>query len=146
MIGVGFSGPKVVLSRIPGWEPESYAYHGDDGQCFSNTTSGKPYGPKFGTLDVIGCGINFRTGTAFFTKNGHYIGMPAPGWILDFANIDRHCFQGLEGKPAVLSYHRHEETWRDSESKLWPRTIRFRHRQNGTGKLNFHLFPVSMDD
>lgn len=74
MIGVGFSGPKVILSRIPGWEPESYAYHGDDGQCFSNTTSGKPYGPKFGTLDVIGCGINFRTGTAFFTKNGHYIG------------------------------------------------------------------------
>ncbi|KAF2713608.1 ran-binding protein [Pleomassaria siparia CBS 279.74] len=74
MIGVGFCGPKVVLSRIPGWEPESYAYHGDDGQLFSNATTGKPYGPKFGTLDVIGCGINFRTGTAFFTKNGHYIG------------------------------------------------------------------------
>ncbi|PVI08390.1 Ran-binding protein-like protein [Periconia macrospinosa] len=73
MIGVGFSGPKVSLNRIPGWEPDSYAYHGDDGQCFSNTTSGKPYGPKFGTLDVIGCGINFRTNTAFFTKNGHYL-------------------------------------------------------------------------
>ncbi|PSN71764.1 ran-binding protein [Corynespora cassiicola Philippines] len=74
MIGVGFSGPKVALSRIPGWEPDSYAYHGDDGQCFSNTTSGKTYGPKFGTLDVIGCGINFRTNTAFFTKNGHLLG------------------------------------------------------------------------
>ncbi|KAF2732669.1 Ran-binding protein-like protein [Polyplosphaeria fusca] len=74
MIGVGFSGPKVPLSRIPGWEPESYAYHGDDGQSFSNTTSGKPYGPKFGTLDCIGCGINFRTGSAFFTKNGNLIG------------------------------------------------------------------------
>ncbi|KAF2246434.1 SPRY-domain-containing protein [Trematosphaeria pertusa] len=74
MIGVGFSGPKVPLNRIPGWEPDSYAYHGDDGQCFSNTTSGKTYGPKFGTLDVIGCGINFRTGTAFFTKNGHFLG------------------------------------------------------------------------
>ncbi|KAI4640382.1 hypothetical protein J4E93_008588 [Alternaria ventricosa] len=74
MIGVGFSGPKVALSRIPGWEPDSYAYHGDDGQVFSNTTSGKSYGPKFGTLDVIGCGINFRTNTAFFTKNGHMQG------------------------------------------------------------------------
>jgi hypothetical protein len=74
MIGVGFSGPKVALSRIPGWEPDSYAYHGDDGQIFSNTTSGKTYGPKFGTLDVIGCGINFRTNTAFFTKNGHMLG------------------------------------------------------------------------
>ncbi|KAF1835327.1 SPRY-domain-containing protein [Decorospora gaudefroyi] len=74
MIGIGFSGPKVALSRIPGWEPDSYAYHGDDGQIFSNTTSGKSYGPKFGTLDVIGCGINFRTNTAFFTKNGHMLG------------------------------------------------------------------------
>lgn len=74
MIGIGFSGPKVALSRIPGWEPDSYAYHGDDGQVFSNTTSGKSYGPKFGTLDVIGCGINFRTNTAFFTKNGHMLG------------------------------------------------------------------------
>ncbi|EOA91420.1 hypothetical protein ACJQWK_03343 [Exserohilum turcicum] len=75
MIGIGFSGPKVALSRIPGWEPDSYAYHGDDGQVFSNTTSGKSYGPKFGTLDVIGCGINFRTNTAFFTKNGHMLGI-----------------------------------------------------------------------
>ncbi|KAF2637381.1 Ran-binding protein-like protein [Massarina eburnea CBS 473.64] len=74
MIGVGFSGPKVSLNRIPGWEPDSYAYHGDDGQCFSNTTSGKTYGPKFTTLDVVGCGINFRTNTAFFTKNGHFLG------------------------------------------------------------------------
>lgn len=74
MIGVGFSGPKVALSRIPGWEPDSFAYHGDDGQVFSNTTSGKPYGPKFSTLDVIGCGINFRTNTAFFTKNGQRLG------------------------------------------------------------------------
>jgi hypothetical protein len=74
MIGVGFSGPKVALSRIPGWEPDSFAYHGDDGQIFSNTTSGKAYGQKFSTLDVIGCGINFRTNTAFFTKNGQMIG------------------------------------------------------------------------
>lgn len=74
MIGVGFSGPKVALSRIPGWEPDSFAYHGDDGQIFNNTTSGKIYGPKFGTLDVIGCGINFRTNVAFFTKNGQMLG------------------------------------------------------------------------
>ncbi|KAL5117285.1 hypothetical protein ACEQ8H_004844 [Pleosporales sp. CAS-2024a] len=74
VIGIGFSGPKVALSRIPGWEPDSFAYHGDDGQIFSNTTSGKTYGDKFSTLDVVGCGINFRTNTAFFTKNGRYLG------------------------------------------------------------------------
>lgn len=32
--------------------------------------TGKPYGPQFTTNDTIGCGVNFRTGTAFFTKNG----------------------------------------------------------------------------
>jgi len=74
MIAVGFSGAKVALSRIPGWEPDSFAYHGDDGQVFSNTTSGKDYAEKFGTLDVIGCGINFRTNTAFFTRNGRCFG------------------------------------------------------------------------
>ncbi|KAF2494087.1 Ran-binding protein-like protein [Lophium mytilinum] len=75
MIGIGFGSSKVVLNRIPGWEPESWAYHGDDGMIFSNTTSGKQFGPKFTTSDVIGCGINFRTGCAFFTKNGSEIGV-----------------------------------------------------------------------
>lgn len=97
MIGVGFSGPKVALSRIPGWEPDSFAYHGDDGQIFNNTTSGKNYGPKFGTLDVIGCGINFRTNTAFFTKNGHMLGMNnAKATTAGFANHLRHRFPGSE--------------------------------------------------
>ncbi|KAI9829430.1 MAG: hypothetical protein M1819_006367 [Sarea resinae] len=74
LIGVGFSGPKVHLNRLPGWEPESWAYHGDDGFSFCCTASGKPYGPKFSTSDVIGCGVNFRTGTGFFTKNGVNLG------------------------------------------------------------------------
>lgn len=42
---------------------------------FCATQSGKTYGPKYATTDVIGCGVNFRTGEAFFTKNGHYLGM-----------------------------------------------------------------------
>ncbi|KAI9810242.1 MAG: hypothetical protein M1827_006376 [Pycnora praestabilis] len=75
LIGVGFSGPKVALSRLPGWEPESWAYHGDDGYSFCCQSSGKKYGPQFSTADVIGCGVNFRTGCAFFTKNGVNIGI-----------------------------------------------------------------------
>ena len=96
MIGIGFSGPKVALSRIPGWEPDSYAYHGDDGQVFSNTTSGRSYGPKFGTLDVIGCGINFRTNTAFFTKNGHLLGTCSPYVSPPSTNTIRHRFSRSE--------------------------------------------------
>ena len=74
LIGVGFSDRKVPLTRLPGWEPDSWAYHGDDGNSFASTANGKAYGPKFGTQDVVGCGFNFRTSSAFFTKNGVYLG------------------------------------------------------------------------
>lgn len=74
LIGIGFSSRKVNLNRLPGWETESWAYHGDDGFSFACTASGKAYGPKFSSQDVIGCGVNFRTGNAFFTKNGIYLG------------------------------------------------------------------------
>ncbi|KAG0646060.1 Ran-binding 9 [Hyphodiscus hymeniophilus] len=73
-IGIGFSSKSVPLSRLPGWEPESWAYHGDDGNSFCCQTSGKHYGPPFTAGDIIGCGVNFRTGSAFFTKNGDHLG------------------------------------------------------------------------
>ena len=74
MIGIGFSGPKASLEKLPGWEPESWAYHGDDGKAFGCEKPGKSYGPKFTTGDVIGCGVNFKTNSAFFTKNGVFQG------------------------------------------------------------------------
>lgn len=75
LIGIGFSGRKVNLNRLPGWEADSWAYHGDDGFSFACTASGKAYGPRYSSQDVIGCGVNFRTGSAFFTKNGVYLGV-----------------------------------------------------------------------
>jgi len=74
MIGIGFSGSKASLEKLPGWEPESWAYHGDDGKVFCCQSTGKSYGPKFTTGDVVGCGINFTKGSAFFTKNGVFQG------------------------------------------------------------------------
>ncbi|KAH8881612.1 ran-binding protein [Thozetella sp. PMI_491] len=70
MIGIGFSSKTVSLSRAPGWEPESWGYHGDDGHCFAAQTVGKSYGPKFGPGDTVGCLVNFRLGQALFTRNG----------------------------------------------------------------------------
>jgi hypothetical protein len=74
LIGIGFSGRKTPLNRLPGWETESWGYHGDDGYSFACSANGKGYGPKFASQDVIGCGLNFRTGQAFFTKNGVHLG------------------------------------------------------------------------
>ena len=74
MIAVGFSGQKASLQRLPGWENESWAYHGDDGKSFGGESTGKNYGPTFTTNDVVGCGINFVNGCIFFTKNGVFLG------------------------------------------------------------------------
>lgn len=74
LIGIGFCGGKVAMNRLPGWEPESWGYHGDDGNTFSSPGSGKSYGPQFAANDVIGCGVNFNNRSAFFTKNGVHLG------------------------------------------------------------------------
>lgn len=84
-IGIGFSSKNVALSRTPGWEVESWGYHGDDGNCFASQNTGKNYGPPFTTGDVIGCGVNFRTGCAFFTKNGTFLGKSS-GPFLEFSH------------------------------------------------------------
>ncbi|KAG6857659.1 hypothetical protein H0H87_010228 [Tephrocybe sp. NHM501043] len=74
-ISIGFAGPEVKLSRLPGWEANSWGYHGDDGCSFAAEKMGTKYGPTFGTGDIIGCGVDFTTQTAFFTRNGSFIGM-----------------------------------------------------------------------
>ena len=74
MIGIGCSGASASLEKLPGWEPDSWAYHGDDGKSFCAANQGKPYGPTFTSGDVIGCGVNFTKGCAFFTKNGVFQG------------------------------------------------------------------------
>jgi Ran-binding protein 9/10 len=75
MIAVGFSSHRASLERLPGWESESWAYHGDDGKSFFGEGTGRPYGPTFGLNDVIGCGVDFASGCAFFTKNGRNLGI-----------------------------------------------------------------------
>ncbi|PFH55085.1 hypothetical protein XA68_10778 [Ophiocordyceps unilateralis] len=69
-IAIGFSTKATSLSRPVGWEPDSWGYHGDDGRCFSGQNIGRSYGPTFNAGDVVGCGVNFRDNSAFFTKNG----------------------------------------------------------------------------
>ncbi|KAI9146426.1 concanavalin A-like lectin/glucanase domain-containing protein [Paraphysoderma sedebokerense] len=74
-IGIGFCSGNVSLNRLPGWEPNSWGYHGDDGHSFQCSGTGKAYGPTFTTGDVIGCCVNFIDKTAFYTKNGVNLGV-----------------------------------------------------------------------
>ncbi|GBC05384.1 hypothetical protein RclHR1_00620024 [Rhizophagus clarus] len=74
-IGIGFGVHSAFLWKLPGWEPNTFGYHGDDGKKFRSSSSmGNNYGPPFTTGDTIGCGINFFNKTAFYTKNGICLG------------------------------------------------------------------------
>ena len=73
-IGIGLCSGNVALHRLPGWEKESFGYHGDDGHAFESCGIGKQYGPKFTTNDVIGCGYDMVKKEIFYTKNKVMLG------------------------------------------------------------------------
>lgn len=94
-IAIGFASKEASLARPPGWEPDSWGYHGDDGHCFAAQNVGKRYDKPFGSGDVVGCLINFRLGHALFTRNGQELRMSTspdiippfflPLWLFSFA-------------------------------------------------------------
>lgn len=71
---MGYTQKTVPLVRLPGWENDSLGYHGDDGHVYAGHSTEKSYGPAFSTGDIVGCGVNFKTRTAFFTKGGKCYG------------------------------------------------------------------------
>lgn len=94
-IGIGFCSGKNGLDRLPGnvleegvreqrrilisihmegWDNDSWGYHGDDGHSFQECGTGDKYGPQFTTGDVVGCGVDLIHKTAFYTKNGTFLG------------------------------------------------------------------------
>ena len=61
--------------KMPGWDSNSYGYHGDDGGIFHGQGDMlRRYGPSFGPGDVIGCGLDYTTKRVFFVKNGEFLG------------------------------------------------------------------------
>jgi len=73
-MGIGLAAQEVNMQRLPGWDKQSFGYHGDDGHSFNSSGTGKPYGPTFTTGDVIGCAYNLVENTCYYTKNGLNLG------------------------------------------------------------------------
>jgi len=73
-LGVGLSAAGTNLNRLPGWEKQTFGYHGDDGHKFFATGNGKEYGPTYSTDDVIGCCLDLVHNSCFYTKNGMDLG------------------------------------------------------------------------
>ncbi|KAF5133099.1 Ankyrin-3 [Metarhizium anisopliae] len=69
-------------------------YHGGNGH-FGNQEDymNLNCGPKYGEGDVIGCGVNFKRRTAFYTKNGEIIEYMASG--LAFQDVQGRLYPGV---------------------------------------------------
>ena len=74
-IYIGLTTSGTNLSRAPGWDRNTYGYHGDDGKTFANQDYGQHHGPTFRQNDVIGCCVNFENQTCFYTINGKSLGI-----------------------------------------------------------------------
>jgi len=73
MIGIGHN--HFALGMAPaGWKKGSYGYHADDGEVFAESVIGRKWGPMYGSGDVVGCGVDFKSRSLFFTKNGKLLG------------------------------------------------------------------------
>lgn len=96
-VSIGFAGPNVKTTRLPGWEVHSWGYHGDDGCSFAAERNGTPYSQTYGSGDKVGCGIDFSTRRAFYTKNGQLLG-PV------FDNVGK----GIDLYPAIGLQHAQE--------------------------------------
>ena len=74
-VSIGLCDDCSGIVGLAGWLYGSWGYHGDDGKLFTGVShKGDPYGPTYGTDDVVGCGFEKNTNTIYFTKNGKHLG------------------------------------------------------------------------
>jgi hypothetical protein len=73
MPGWGLGGDGNPLK--PGNGVLSYGLHTDDGSAWANRSQYKGFAPsKIAAGDTVGCGIDYRTNTVFYTLHGQFLG------------------------------------------------------------------------
>lgn len=75
-VGIGCCEEQMSLDEFLGWPQGSWGYHAEEGQLMAAGELNPVRGPRYQSGDIIGCGVDLREGTAFFTKNGERLGEP----------------------------------------------------------------------
>jgi hypothetical protein len=80
IICIGFCGIDTGDGDYPGFFPRSWAYYGDDGKLFIDDMETAPsndfgFSGRFCKGDIVGAGLNMKTGQGFCTRNGKRLDM-----------------------------------------------------------------------
>jgi hypothetical protein len=96
-VAVGIGTESFPLQhRMPGWDHNSYGYHGDDGGIFhGNGSMIQQYNRTFGVDDTIGCGIDYIQNSIFFTLNGVFLGYAFP-LLSQHRDVDLYPIIGMD--------------------------------------------------
>ncbi|KAF7491769.1 Ran-binding protein 9 [Sarcoptes scabiei] len=78
-MGIGLAAQGVNMHRLPGWDKQSFGYHGDDGHSFNSSGTGQPYGPTFTTGDNLGTAFVGLPNVSLFPT----VGLQTPGEELE---------------------------------------------------------------
>jgi hypothetical protein len=70
-LAVGFALPSHDMTTTL-----EYGYRSDGLAIMGDPKAPRAYGPSYFSGDLIGCGYNFKTRDAFFTKNSVFLGAP----------------------------------------------------------------------
>jgi Leu/Phe-tRNA-protein transferase len=96
---------------MPGWDVNSYGYHGDDGGIFHKRRKINKQ-PTFGAGDTVGCGLDHIRRRIFFVKNGEFL-----GYAFDKIrrNLDRGLFPtvGVDSKCPLFVNFGEKPFWYD---------------------------------
>lgn len=87
-VSVGWMSRTSTLNRLVGWDRGTWGFHCDDGNSFAGQNHGNEFTEPWGSGDVVGVGIDFSTGRAFFTRNGALVGHA-------FADLPQHLFPAI---------------------------------------------------
>jgi len=93
-------------TRMPGWDSQSFGYHGDDGGIF-HASGGMidKFGPCFGTGDTVGCGIDHIARGIFFTLNGTFLGYAWKQIDAEFLENNLYAVVGIDtNDPVSVNY------------------------------------------
>lgn len=87
-VSVGWMSATSTLNRLVGWDRGTWGFHCDDGNSFAGQNHGNEFTEPWGSGDIVGVGIDFSTGRAFFTRNGSLVGNA-------FADLPQHLFPAV---------------------------------------------------